>query len=56
MIYPSAVLAHQGGWDEVLLFAIPVVIALGAVKLVEMRSRRTADDGDETDDDGSRDR
>ena len=32
-------IAHQGGWDELLLFGIPVLVALGAVRLVERRHR-----------------
>lgn len=43
----DVVIAHQGGWDELLLFAVPVVIALAAVKLVEMRNRAAAPPGDE---------
>ena len=39
----EVVVAHQGGWDEVLLFAIPVVVALAAVKAVEVRARRSDD-------------
>ncbi len=30
-------LAHQGGWDEALMFIVPIVIALAAVKLAEIR-------------------
>lgn len=33
-------LAHQGGWDEVALFVVPVVIALLLVRWAERRSRR----------------
>ena len=43
------VLAHQGGWDEALMFAIPILIAIGAVKYAEWRgAKKRADtkDGD----------
>lgn len=40
------VVAHQGGWDEVLLFAIPVAVALIAVRFVERRARRKEDPAD----------
>jgi hypothetical protein len=39
-------LAHQGGWDEIALFAIPVLVALAAVRLVERRHRRKPSSGD----------
>ncbi len=45
----TVVLGHQGGWDELLLFAIPVAIALGAVKFVEVRARRAGQSDDDVD-------
>lgn len=32
--------AHQGGWDEILLFVAPVVLAVIAVRWLERRARR----------------
>lgn len=42
-------LAHQGYWDEVLMFAVPIAIALGAVKWAERRGakRRAESDSDD---------
>jgi len=34
------VFAHQGGWDEALMFALPIAIAIGAVKYAERRGAR----------------
>ena len=34
----SLLLAHQGGWDEFLMFFIPIALAFGAVKLAEARA------------------
>lgn len=34
------IIAHQGGWDELLMFGVPIVIAVGAVKWAEKRSAR----------------
>ncbi|NND02742.1 MAG: hypothetical protein HKN91_08145 [Acidimicrobiia bacterium] len=34
------VLAHQGGWDEFLMFALPIAIAIGAVKFAERRGAK----------------
>jgi len=33
-------LAHQYGWDEIVLFAVPIVLALLAVRWAEKRSKR----------------
>lgn len=42
------VVAHQGGWDEALMFGIPIAIAIVAVKLAERRAgRRRAESDDE---------
>lgn len=30
-------IAHQGGWDEILMFAIPIVLALLLVRRLERR-------------------
>ncbi|HKZ26046.1 MAG TPA: hypothetical protein VJ398_09685 [Acidimicrobiia bacterium] len=34
------VLAHQGGWDEVLLFAVVGLVAVAALRAAERRARR----------------
>lgn len=33
----SAVLAHQGGWDEILLVAGPIVVIVGLLMLARKR-------------------
>lgn len=38
------VLAHQGGWDEILMFAVPVALGWWAIKAAEKRSRRRAEE------------
>jgi cytochrome c-type biogenesis protein CcmH/NrfF len=52
MMRLGTIVAHQGGWDEVLLFAVPVAVALIAVRIVERRARRTQDQA-EADSDAS---
>ncbi len=37
-----ALFAHQGGWDEVLLVLIPIVVIAGLVRLVQVRAERVA--------------
>ena len=41
--------AHQGGWDEILMFAVPIVIAVLAVRWVERRNRNDVASPDEND-------
>ena len=36
-------LAHQGGWDEFLMFAVPVGLGWWAIKAAERRSRERAE-------------
>jgi len=36
-------IAHQGGWDEILMFIIPIALAFGAIRLVERRNRGKED-------------
>jgi len=38
------VFAHQGGWDEILMFAVPVALGWWAIKAAEKRSRRRAEE------------
>jgi hypothetical protein len=35
-------LAHQGGWDEFLLVAAPIVVIVGVLALVKRRVERAA--------------
>lgn len=42
-----AILAHQWGWDEILYFAVPVIVVLFWVRWAEKRARSRRDpDGD----------
>lgn len=36
-------LAHQGGWDEILLIALPVLLALFGLRWAEKRARSAAE-------------
>ncbi len=35
----TLVLAHQGGWDEILLFAGPIVLAFFVIRGLEKRGK-----------------
>jgi hypothetical protein len=36
------ILAHEGGWDELLMFGVPIVLAVVAVRWAERRAKRRA--------------
>jgi len=39
----SALLAHQGGWDEILLVLGPILIIVGLLRLAKNRVEREND-------------
>lgn len=39
----TSLVAHQGGWDEVLMFVIPIVLAFLLVRRLERRGRSEVD-------------
>lgn len=41
------VLGHQGGWDEILYFAIPAIALIAWVRWAERRARSRAQEADE---------
>lgn len=43
------VLAHAGGWDEALIFGVPVVLAIFGVRWAERRARRRREESAESD-------
>ncbi len=42
MFAGAAILAHQGGWDEMLLVAGPIVLIAGLLTLAKRRVERAA--------------
>ncbi len=44
MLSAAPLLAHQYGWDEALLFVLPIVVVLVGVRWVERRNRRPPDE------------
>ena len=45
ILVPAPFFAHQFGWDEVLMFAVPIVLALIGVRYAESRAaKRQADE------------
>jgi len=40
----SAVLAHQGGWDEILMVMGPIALIAGLLRLAKHRVTRPRDD------------
>lgn len=51
--FAAALVAHSWGWDELLFFGIPIVVALFGIRWVERRAaRRYAETQAETPADG----
>jgi hypothetical protein len=46
MISWSTLLAHQGGWDEVLLVAAPIVVIVALLAIVKRRVDAGTPDSD----------
>ncbi len=42
----TSVLAHQGGWDEILMFVVPIVLAYFVIRRLERRGK--AEEPDQT--------
>ena len=40
----SWLLAHQGGWDEILMFLVPIALAFFVIRGLERRGRAAAED------------
>jgi hypothetical protein len=40
---PGAILAHQGGWDEMLLIAGPILVVVGLLWLARRRVTKAAE-------------
>lgn len=40
---PAAIVAHQGGWDEILLVAVPIVVVVALLALARRRVTRAHD-------------
>jgi hypothetical protein len=47
MMHPAAaiVLGHQGAWDEILYFLVPVVVVVAWVRWAEKRARARREAG-----------
>lgn len=47
----TAMLAHQGGWDEILFVLVPIVLFFGLLLLANSRAARDQAERDRTDPD-----
>ena len=41
-------LAHQGGWDEILMFLLPIALVVGTWWLLDRRKSKRAKEGAES--------
>lgn len=61
MLVPAPLFAHQFGWDEILMFVVPIVLALIGVRVAESRAatrqaaRQLVDDQEPSEPTGSDD-
>lgn len=55
-ITAAVVLAHQGGWDEMLMVAVPILVFVFALRLANKRAEEQARKGDTSRLDGEPDR
>jgi hypothetical protein len=39
---PVGLLAHQGGWDEILWVMVPIVVMVGLLRVATVRVRKNA--------------
>jgi hypothetical protein len=45
----APLLAHQGGWDEILLFVAPIVLAFFVIRGLERRGKAARERRDQED-------
>jgi hypothetical protein len=43
--YADKMFAHQGGWDEMLYAAVPILLIFGLLRLANSRAKRQVADG-----------
>ena len=48
MTFVAAILAHEGGWDEILLVGGPIVVIIAALAVAKRRVDRNLADDDPT--------
>lgn len=46
---PALVVAHQGGWDEILLVLVPIAILAALLVVANRRASRAQSERDRTD-------
>jgi hypothetical protein len=46
-VIPAPIPAHSWGWDEIIYFGVPVVLALLWIRWIERRARARREAGDE---------
>jgi len=54
-MHVAAVLAHQGGWDEIVMVAVPVAVFGGLLALARRRAIKLAEAADAAEAAGSAD-
>ncbi len=47
MVTSGTVLAHQGGWDEVVLVILPLVVLVALLRMAKRRALEETEPGDD---------
>ncbi|MFM7745565.1 MAG: hypothetical protein ACKO8T_07865 [Actinomycetota bacterium] len=42
LLFAAGLLAHQGGWDEILWVMVPIVLMVGLLRVATVRVRKNA--------------
>jgi len=40
LLFAAGLLAHQGGWDEILWVMVPIVVMVGLLRVATVRVRK----------------
>ncbi|MFM8711908.1 MAG: hypothetical protein ACKOE7_00840 [Actinomycetota bacterium] len=41
-LFAAGLLAHQGGWDEILWVMVPIIVMVGLLRVATVRVRKNA--------------
>ncbi len=51
--FADALVAHQGGWDEIMWVLVPIIVMVGLLRVATLRVRSKARDQSDTGDVGT---
>lgn len=42
LLFAAGLVAHQGGWDEILWVMVPIIVMVGLLRVATVRVRKNA--------------